>query len=46
MKPFKPPTKSQLQGELCLAKEDFLVAEGLKLGSPLRKEGAQMQSMT
>ena len=44
MKPFKPPTKSQLQGELCLVKEDFLVGEGLKLGSPLRKEGAQKDS--
>lgn len=31
---------------LCLAKEGFLVGEGLKLGSLLEKEGVQMKSMT
>lgn len=44
--PFKPFTESQLQDDLCLAKEDFLVGEGLKLGSRLGEEGVQMKSMT
>lgn len=38
--------KSQLRDNLWLTKEDFLVGEGLKLGSLLGEEGVQMKSMT
>lgn len=42
---MEPPIKSQLQDDLWLAK-DFLVGQGLKLGSLLGEEGVQLKSMT